>query len=123
MRQDSRPGALQPTAGVLCGAGGDWRTAADAALSECGGGASGADEEQDERPADGGWGRVQQAAVTRKELLHGIVGQLGRGTGIGEGSAASEPRSAGAVRNHAEANPRPAAKGPRLVRRLEVLQS
>jgi hypothetical protein len=44
----------------------------------------GADEEQDERVADGGGRRVQQAAITREEVFHGIAGQPGPSAGIGE---------------------------------------
>ena len=58
--QDGRSGAVQSAAGMLCGAGGDAGVATDAALPQRGGGASGADEEQDERPVDGSGRRVQQ---------------------------------------------------------------
>src|SRR5262249_38090057 len=47
---------------MLCGAEGNPRTAADAALPQPGGGAGDAHEEQDERAAHGGGSRVQQTA-------------------------------------------------------------
>jgi hypothetical protein len=102
---------VRSAAGVLRSAGRDARAAAAAALPECGRSASGADEEQDERVADGGGGRIQQAATTWEEVLHGTAGQPGRGAGIGEGSAASEPGRAGDVRGDAAAIAQPAAKG------------
>src|SRR6516165_1626886 len=105
--QDSRPGALQSPAGMLRSAGRDAGAAATAALPECGGSARGADEEQDERVADGGGRRVQQAAITWEEVFHGVAGQAGRSAGIGEGPAASEPGRAGDVRGDAAPIARP----------------
>src|SRR5215467_6693816 len=83
------PGALPSVASMLCGAEGNPRAAADAALPQSSGGAGDAHEEQDERAAHGGGGRVQQTAVTREEIFRGIAGQFGRSAGIGEGAAAS----------------------------------
>src|SRR5208283_3665093 len=68
--ENRRPGAMQLTAGMLCGGGGDSRAAADAALPQSGGGAVGADAEQNGRAADGSGRGVQQAATAREaELL------------------------------------------------------
>src|SRR6516225_2040207 len=114
--QGSRPGALQSAAGMLRSAGRDAGAAATAALPECGGSASGADEEQDERVADGGGCRVQQAAITWEKIFHGVDGQSGRSTGVGEGSDASEPGRAGDVRGDAAPIAQPAAKGTTLGR-------
>src|SRR5215472_1873979 len=67
------PGALQSVASMLCGAEGNPRTAADAALPQPGGGAGDAHEEQDERAAHGGGSRVQHIASAREhELLDSI---------------------------------------------------
>src|SRR6266568_4053791 len=86
---DRRPGALQSASGLLRGATGDARFAADAALPESGGGTGGADEEPHER----------------------VAGSVGGGTGLGEGSAASEPRCGRDVCGDPTAIARPATKG------------
>src|ERR1035437_2613456 len=90
--EDRRPGALPSTASMLRGAGGVAGVAAPAALPQPGGGPGGADEEQDERAVDGSRRRVQQAAAPRGKVFHGIAGPSGRSAGVGEGSAAAEPR-------------------------------
>src|ERR1019366_8852168 len=105
-----RPGALQLTAGVLRGAGGDPRAAADAALPQPGGSASDAHEEQGERVVNGGGRGVQQAATAREAILHGTAGHFGRSAGVGERSAAAEPRRAGDFRDDAGAAGGTAAK-------------
>src|ERR1035441_4532999 len=108
--EDRRPGALQLTAGVLRGAGGDPRAAADAALPQPGGSASDAHEEQGERVVNGGGRGVQQAATAREAILHGTAGHFGRSAGVGERSAAAEPRRAGDFRDDAGATGGTAAK-------------
>src|ERR1035437_5352908 len=99
--EDRRPGALPSAAGMLRGAGGVAGVAAAAALPQPGVGPGGADEEQDERAVDGSRRGVQQAAATWGEVFHDIAGPSGRSAGIGEGSAAAEPRRFGEVRDHA----------------------
>src|ERR1035438_2055888 len=61
--ENRRHGPLQSAASLLCGAGGTAGVAADAALPQPGGGASGADEKQNEWAVDGSRGRVQQEAT------------------------------------------------------------
>src|SRR5882724_9997434 len=100
---DSRPGALQFAAGLLCGAGRDAGTAALAALPQSGGGRSGAHEEQDRWAADGGGRAVPEAALAWQSIFQRAIGQLGRNTTLGERFAAVEPRSAGDVRSDAAA--------------------
>src|ERR1019366_6317514 len=114
--EDRRHGALRLTAGVLCGAGGDPRSAAVVALSQPGGRPGRAHEEQDERVVDGSGRGVQQTATAREAILHEITGHFGRGAGIGERSAAAKPGRDGDVRDDAaaiagQATQRPAA-GP-----------
>src|SRR3984893_9689564 len=97
--QNRRSGALQFAAGVLRSAGGDPGTAALTALPQCGGGAGGAHEEQDERPADGGGRAVQQAATARQAVLQRVARPVGRSARVGERSTAAEPDHAGSVRS------------------------
>src|ERR1700686_4024662 len=106
-----RPGALQPATGVLCSPAADSRTAPPAALSQPGGERSGAHEEQDGRTADGNWRPLCEREITPQEILRQPAGRSRRGAGIGDRSAAVESRSAGDVREHAE------AAGPRVARR------
>src|ERR1039458_2653842 len=107
-----RPGAVQLTTGVLRSAYGDPGTSAAAALSQPGGGAGSAHEKQDERAVDGSGRRVQQGAITRKEILHGIAGQAGRSAGIGERHAAAESGRDGDVRGNAAATTGEAPEAP-----------
>src|SRR5215468_4020376 len=104
------PGALPSVAGMLRGAEGNPRTAADAALPQPGGGAGGAHEEQDERAAHGGGSRVQQRASAREGILPRIAGHHRRSAGIGKGSVAPESRSAGDVSDDTVAIAGPAAE-------------
>src|SRR5207244_4775329 len=104
------PGALQSVAGMLRGAAGNPRVAADAALPQRGGGAGGAPEEQDERAAHGSGSGVQQTAAAREGILQRIAGHHRRSAGIGERSAAPESRSAGDVSDDAAAIAGPAAE-------------
>src|SRR5215468_9513920 len=104
------PGALPSVAGMLRGAEGNPRTAADAALPQPGGGAGGAHEEQDERAAHGGGSRVQQRASAREGILPRIAGHHRRSAGIGKGSVAPESRSAGDVSDDAVAIAGPATE-------------
>src|SRR5215831_14004598 len=97
------PGALQSVASMLCGAEGNPRTAADAALPQPSGGAGDAHEEQDERAAHGGGSRVQQTASAREGILLRIAGHHRRSAGIGERSVAPESRNAGDVSDDAVA--------------------
>src|SRR5216684_3141266 len=101
--QNRRSGALQFAAGVLRSSGGDSGTAALAPLPQCGGGAGGAHEEQDERPTDGSGRAVQQAATARQAVLQRIARPVGRSTRVGERSTTVEPDHAGSVRSHAAA--------------------
>src|SRR5215469_8084488 len=104
------PSALQSVASMLRGAAGNPRAAADAALPQPSGGAGDAYEEQDERAAHGGGGRVQQTASAREGILPRIAGHHRRGAGIGERSVAPESRSAGDVSDDAAAIAGPAAE-------------
>src|ERR1035437_153881 len=109
--EDRRPGALQPAAGLLCGSAGDARSATVAALPEPGGGTGGADEEPNERNADGGGRGIQQTTPARQAVFQRIAGPIGGGAGIGEGPAAAEQGCAGNVRDDATAIARPIAEG------------
>ena len=106
-----RLGALQSITGLLCGAAADPRTAPSAALSQPGGERSGAHEEQDGRTADGNRRSLREGEAAPQEILRQSAGRTRRGAGIGDRSAAFEPRRAGDVREHAE------AVGPRVTRR------
>ena len=106
-----RPGALQSITGLLCGSAADSRTAPSAALSQPGGERSGAHEEQDGRAADGDRRALREGEVAPQEILRQPAGRTRRSAGIGDRSAALEPRRAGDVREHAE------AAGPRVARR------
>src|SRR5580658_6199875 len=75
--QDRRPGALQSATGLLRGPGGAARIAAAAAIAGYGGGARGADENQDARSVDGSGGRVQQATTAREEVFQRVDGAVG----------------------------------------------
>src|ERR1700686_2760086 len=68
-------------------------------------------EEQDGRAADGNRRSVREREVTPQEIFRQPAGRTRRGAGIGDRSAALEPRRAGDVREHAEAT------GPRVARR------
>src|SRR6516225_4709078 len=101
---DLRPDARQPVAGVLGSAERDARAATDTALSQPGVGAGGADEEQDQRTADGERRGVQQEAAARGEVFPRIAGESGsRSAGIGKGSAGVEPGLAGELSGDAAA--------------------
>src|ERR1700730_4363587 len=101
--QNRRSGAMQFAASVLRSSGGDSGTAALAPLPQCSGGAGGAHEEQDERPADGSGRAVQQAATARQAVLQRVARSVGRSAGVGERSTAAEPDHAGSVRSYAAA--------------------
>src|SRR6266567_4685279 len=108
--EDCRPGALQSAAGLLCAPRGDARVATAAEVSQHGGGARGADEEQNERSADGSGGGIQQAALARKAIFHRTAGRVSRSAGFGEGYAAAESQRAGDVRGDTAADPVSAAE-------------
>src|ERR1017187_4392259 len=105
--EDRRPGALQSASGLLCGSAGDARPATVAALPEPGGGTGRADEEPNERAADGSGRGIQQTAAARGKVFQRVAGAVGGSAGVGEGSAAAEPGCAGSVRDDAEAIARP----------------
>src|SRR5450759_553942 len=109
--EDRRPGALQPAAGLLCGAAGDARFAAVVALPEPGGGTGCADEESNERAVDGSGSGIPQTATARGKVFQRVAGPVGRSAGIGEGSVAAEPGGAGDVRGDAAPIARPIAEG------------
>src|SRR6266446_11001519 len=106
-----RPGTLQPVAGVLCGRAAHPRTTPSAALSQPGGERSGAHEKQDGRAADGKRRPLREREITPQEILRQLAGRTRRGAGVGDRSAALEPRCARNVREHAEAT------GARVTRR------
>src|ERR1035438_831647 len=95
--KDRRPGAMQSASGLLCGSAGDARFATLVALPGPGGGTGGADEEPNERVADGSGSGVQQIAAARGKVFQRVAGPVGRSAGIGEGFAAAEPWGAGDV--------------------------
>src|ERR1035437_6950448 len=110
--EDSGLGALRLTPSMLRGAAGNPRVTRHATLPQPGGEPGDPHEEQDERAVDGSGRGVQQAAATRKEVLHAVTGHRGRSAGIGERHAAAEPGRDGDVRDDAAAIAGQAAEGP-----------
>src|SRR5277367_1408674 len=110
MREKSPTCALPSSSRLLRGFGGDAGSAEVTAIPEHGGGARGADQEQDERSVDGSRGRVQQTAAARQEVFPRAAGPTGRSAGIGEGYAAVESKRLGNVRRDATAATGPATK-------------
>src|ERR1039457_5144030 len=108
--EDRRSGALQSASGLLCGSAGDARSAPVVALPEPGGGTGGADEEPNERAADGSGSGIQQTAAARGKVFQRVAGPVGRSAGIGEGSVAAEPGGARDVRRDAAVIARPIAE-------------
>src|SRR5450755_658169 len=96
-----RSGALQSFTGLLCGGATHPRTAPPVALPPPGGERSGAHEKQDGRTADGDRRTLCEGEAAWQEILRQPAGRTGRGAGVGDRSAASEPGGAGDVREHA----------------------
>src|SRR6516225_11353628 len=90
---------LDPTtAGVLHGACGDPRFAADAALPQSGGATDDADEEPHRWSAHGNRDRLQQGTVAWQSVLQRVVRELAGSASLSGGAAPAEPGTGGVLR-------------------------
>ena len=89
---DCRSGALRPAARLLCVPAGSAGSAPSDAVSPDDGSAVSEDAQQDGRPADGKRGFLSQDKAAGQEVFRRSDQELGGSAGVGEGSAAHEPR-------------------------------